>query len=151
MSKKYPTKPKTADNKILPNNPQNLAQLNIQNNNNIFMENELNAIVKLQDKTLQDRAMALLEENNKHIRNINTEIVTMEKQEQQNRYKGTRWFYILQLIGTLTSSLVILASMGLFFYLAITLEDSDRWYCIVGAIPAILTTLIKALNIKRAK
>ena len=115
------------------------------------MENELNAIAKLQDKTLQDRAMALLEENNKHIRNINTEIVAMEKQEQQNRYRGTRWFYILQLIGTLTSSLVILASMSLFFYLAITLEDSDKWYSIVGAIPAILTALIKALNIKRAK
>lgn len=150
MSKKYPSKPRTLNNTTT-NNPQNLAQLNIQNNNNIFMENELNAIAKLQDKTLQDRAMALLEENNKHIRNINTEIVAMEKQEQQNRYRGTRWFYILQLIGTLTSSLVILASMSLFFYLAITLEDSDKWYSIVGAIPAILTALIKALNIKRAK
>ena len=125
----------------LPNdtNPQN--QLNIQNN--IFMENELNAIGKLPEPLAQ-RAMNLLEKTAEHKMQIDKEILELERQEQKNRLSDMRWFYSLQGLGAITAAIFILGSLGIFAYLVIN-DKPNAW---LSLIPAIITSVVKLGNIK---
>ena len=84
-------KPARKDNHSNNPNPQN--QLNIQNN--VFMENELNAIAKLPEP-LAEWAMTLLEKTSEHKMQVDKEILELERQEQKNRTSSMRWFYGLQ-------------------------------------------------------
>ena len=138
MNKKPFKKNTSSDN----TNPQN--QLNIQNN--IFMENELNAIGKL-SVPLAKRAMDLLEKAAEHKMQIDKEILELERQEQKNRKSSMNWFYGLQSLGAITALIVILGSLGIFTYLLI----NDRQEAWLSLIPAIITSVAKLGNIKNHK
>lgn len=122
-------------------NPQN--QLNIQNN--IFMENELNAIGKLPEP-LANRAFALLEKTAEHKMQIDKEIIELEKQEQKNRASDSRWFYCLQGLGAITAFIFIVWSLGIFVYLIIQ-NKPNAW---LSLLPVIITSIAKLGKIKKS-
>ena len=135
MNKKSLRKNDSLDN----TNPQN--QLNIQNN--IFMENELNAIGRLPEPLAQ-RAMDLLEKTSEHKMQIDKEIIQLEKQEQKNRKNIMHWFYGLQSLGAITALIVIIGSLAIFAYLILN-DKPNSW---LSLIPAIITSVGKLNNIK---
>lgn len=70
-----------------------LAQFNQQNN--IFVENELNAIANLHKNSqeLADRAMKILEANNEHRKECDKRIIAIEENEQKMREKDMKSYY----------------------------------------------------------
>jgi len=135
-------------NKKLPkqqtSNPNAQQQLNIQQN--VFMENEINAICKLPEP-LAERAMILLEKNVEYQRHISEEIIELERQEQKNRQSDMKSFYVLQGLGAISAFLVIMVCIGLFVYLVL----NDKPYPWIPAIPAIITAVVKLGGIKKYK
>ncbi|MDE5592194.1 MAG: hypothetical protein K2I63_04505 [Helicobacter sp.] len=107
------------------------------------MENELNAIAKLPEP-LAERAMNLLEKTSEHKKQMDKEIIELEKQEQKNRTSNNRWFYALQGLGAIAAFIFIVGSLGIFAYLVIQ-DKPNAW---LSLLPAIITSLIKLGNIK---
>ncbi|RDU58765.1 hypothetical protein [Helicobacter marmotae] len=134
-------KPARKDSHSSNANPQN--QLNIQNN--IFMENELNAIRKLPEP-LANRAFALLEKTAEHKMQMDREILELEKQEQKNRVSDSHWFYRLQSLGAITAFIYIVGSLGIFAYLVIQ-DKPNAW---LSLLPAIITSVAKLGKIKKS-
>lgn len=112
--------------------------------NNIFIENELNAISKMPD-SLAQRAFDLVEKTAEHRMQIDKEIIELERQEQKNRASHTRWFYALQGLGAITAFVFIVGSLGIFAFLVIE-DKPNAW---LSLLPAIITSVIKLGNIKK--
>lgn len=104
-----------------------LTQFNQQNN--ILVENELNAIAKLHHASpeLADRAMKLLETNIEHRNQCDKEVIAIEKQEQNMREKDMKSYYRWIGFGSVASYIFPLVIFGGGVWLTMNGYTNQGW------------------------
>lgn len=107
------------------NNP--LVQFNQQNN--IFVENQLNAIGKLHQISpqLANRAMTQWEEGNKHKNECDKRIIALEENEQKMRENDMKSYYTWIGFGSIASYIFPLVIFGGGVWLTINGYTYQGW------------------------